>query len=165
MKPGFAFGAILILTAALAVSAQNLGLGTGSRPESDPDSTSEMKADQPGRDEAIPRKSQLNKRLGLGSRRGSPADPKLFEARGREIAGQFYEIGTPAGPKPEPRQTPQTEAALEPRPNGSRQWLWWVGAAGLAGASAGVAGFILMSNSHPASKPPDIPLNLDDSGP
>jgi hypothetical protein len=163
MKPGFALGAVLILAAVLLASAQNLGLGTGSHPDSDPDSSSEIKTDRSDREEAVvPRKSQLNKRLGLGTRRGGPADPRLYEARGREIAGQFYEIGTPAGPKAEPRPMPQPEAAMKPRPSGSRQWLWWVGAAGLAGASAGVAGFILMNNSHPASKPPDIPLNLDD---
>jgi hypothetical protein len=162
MKPGFVLGAALILMAMMTASAQNLGLGTGSRP--DPDSVSD-RADRPDRDEAVPRKTQFNKRLGLGARRGGLADPKVYEARGREIAGQFYEIGTPAGPKSETRPAPQPEATLKPRPDGSRQWLWWVGAAGLAGASAGVAGFILMTNSHPATKPPDIPLHLDDNGP
>jgi hypothetical protein len=162
MKSGSILGAILVLAALASapLCAQNLGLGTGSRAVSPGDSL-DSRSDP--RDQAPPpRKNQINKRLGLSARRTGPFDPKVFEARGRELQGQFYEIGAPAHPVMMTGEQRKTGASLSPARNGSRQWLLWVGVAGAAGASAGVIGYFLMNNAHPASAPPDIPLVLDD---
>ncbi len=162
MKPGFALGVVLVLMAGSVTSAQNLGLGTGSHQEAPNDTTSgDAKLGRQDEPQA-PRKTQFNKRLGLTARRNSGFDPKVFEARGHDLTGQFYEIGAPSDAKPNNKDQAMPQAPAARQKIGSRQWLWWVGAAGLAGASAGVAGFILMNNSHPTTKPADIPLVLDD---
>ena len=57
---------------------------------------------------------------------------------------------------------PIAPGAIAEQKSGSKQWLIWVGVAGVAGASAGAIGYFLMTSSHPATAPPDIPLNLDD---
>ncbi|HKP96826.1 MAG TPA: hypothetical protein VJ385_13795 [Fibrobacteria bacterium] len=163
MKPGSALGAVWALTVIVLapLQAQNLGLGTGSRAAREDSAAQEPRFDRP--DEAsAPRKSQLNKRLGLTARRNAAFDPKVFEARGRELQGQFYEIGTPANPKQYSGEQTAAGASVAQRKNGSRQWLTWVGIAGVAGASAGAIGYLLMSNAHPATAPSEIPLNLDD---
>lgn len=155
-----------VLTALIAAptrmaEAQNLGLGTGSRGASD-DSAGAARPER--QDETPPpRKTQINKRLGLAARRQTPFDPKMFETRGRELQGQFYEIGTAANlSKNGGGELPISPGAIVQQKNGSRQWLIWVGVAGVAGVSAGAIGYFLMTGSHPASAPPDIPLNLDD---
>ncbi len=143
--------------------AQNLGLGTGSRASATEDSTAAVDGRQErGEDAAGPRKSQLNRRLGLSARKGKEFDPKVFEARGRELVGQFYEIGTPANPKPFSGSPTSASNAEVTRKDGSRQWLFWVGVAGGTGGSAGRVGYLLMNKAHPASAPPDKPLVLTD---
>jgi hypothetical protein len=158
MKPGLALGAMMVAATVGLAPAQNLGLGTGSRASTSEDSTAAMD----GRGEDAPRKSQLNRRLGLGARR-KDFDPKVFEARGRELQGQFYEIGTPAGPK-EYGSSPMPgggSASTAIRKDGSKQWLFWVGVAGVAGTSAGVVGYLMMNKAHP-SPPAAKPLVLTD---
>jgi hypothetical protein len=151
--------AVLTLLAAVALSpAQNLGLGTGSRYPSVSDSTSQNQTGQNNRgsdrqDDGGPRKS-INKRLGLSARKNGPFDPKVFEARGRELTGQFYEIGGTATNVSKWSGTGQTEFSADKQKSGSRQWMIWAGAAGLAGASAAVATFMLMDNSHPTQAAP-----------
>ncbi|MDB5047500.1 MAG: hypothetical protein JWO30_571 [Fibrobacteres bacterium] len=164
MKPGSVLGVLVVLGAMVLAPAQNLGLGTGSRAATPEDSSGgDFRIDKQDEPPA-PRKTQINKRLGLTARRTGPFDPKVFEARGRELQGQFYEIGTPANPKlrgDEPATT-APGATMSQRKDGSKQWLFWVGAAGVAGVSGIAVGYLLMSNAHPASAPPDIPLTLDD---
>lgn len=105
------------------------------------------------KNEAPSRKSQFNRRLGLSAHTDGQLSPRDFEERGKELQGQFYEIGG-VGKIGEdlPVQTSaakliQTHARLHP-------WVLWVGAAGLAGASAGVVGYMLMGNAHPSSPEP-----------
>ncbi len=166
--PGLSLGCFLLLLSALLSSAQNLGLGTGSRNSSEPDSTSQVPT-QPVQknastsmrhDDTSPRKSQLNRRLGLLGRKGGRLDPKMFEARGRELQGQYYEIEESVK-NPAQWSTTPIEFAAEKQKIHSRQWLYWVGAAGVVGVSAGTAGFILMGQAHPSASPPKI-ITLDD---
>jgi hypothetical protein len=170
-RPGTTLVGLILLGSAILSPAQNLGLGTGSRSSSTSDSTTQSQAVQgQGRgsaydhqEEAPPRKSQLNKRLGLTGRKGGQFDPKQFEARGRELQGQFYEIGGSAN---NPTKWPTSSSSssditLAKQNNGSRQWLFWVGIAGVAGASAGTVGYIMMGKAHP-SPPPAKELVLSD---
>jgi hypothetical protein len=160
MKPGLVLGVVAAVWAATGVvPAQNLGLGTGSRAYPSEDSTTlESRTEET----AAPRKTQINRRLGLTARKGKDFDPKVFEARGRDLQNQFYEIGIPANPKQFGESQPAQGASVGDRKNGSRQWLFWVGVAGLTGTSAGVVGYLLMNKAHPASTPPEKPLVLTD---
>lgn len=165
MSPGFALGGI-VLAAALIVDtpAQNLGLGTGARSSSLPDSSlhdsPRIKAGNRKEDGVAPRKNQINRRLGLSARNFPKLDPRDFEARGRELQGRFYEIGEP--PPPGSKAAPGPAGFLaQARSGHSRQWMIWVGA-GVAGASAGALGYFMMTQAHPASAPPPIILNMSD---
>jgi hypothetical protein len=163
MKPGSALGVLVAMTVIALAPAQNLGLGSGSRTGSGEDSTAVLDGRQEREGETpAPRKNQINRRLGLSARRGKDFDPKLFEARGRELQGQFYEIGTPANPKTFDGLPPSTGAASMQRKDGSKQWLFWVGVAGVTGVSAGTVGYLLMNNAHPTGAPADKPLVLTD---
>jgi hypothetical protein len=161
MKPGLVLGVVVTVSAVIGLApAQNLGLGTGSRAYPNGDST-----EVEGRMEetASPRKTQFNRRLGLTARKGKDFDPKVFEARGRELQGQFYEIGTAANPKQFGSTLPSAnDAVLGNRKDGSKQWLFWVGVAGATGTSAGILGYFLMNKAHPSSSPPEKPLVLTD---
>jgi hypothetical protein len=156
MKQGPWVGWLAALAIALCVApaakAQNLGLGAGSR---------QTDSAQTGRsgwsdDGSGPRRSQMNKRLGLSARRGGTFDPKVYEARGRELQGQFYEIGGPIDPKRQafPKAPAGAEDAAVQR-RGRMQWMIWAGVAGVAGASAGAIGYLLMSKAHPSAPPPN----------
>jgi hypothetical protein len=155
-NPGRLLVLALVCAAAMPVAAQNLGLGAGSR--SSEDSTRNRYGN--GDEGTAPRRSQMNKRLGLSARRIVPLDPKVFEARGRELQGRFYEIDAPVG-RAEAGGKPYAASARDPEIHrkGGRQWMIWAGVAGLAGASAGVVGYMLMSHAHPTAPPPkDIVL-------
>jgi hypothetical protein len=162
MKPGSALGVLVAMTGIALAPAQNLGLGAGSRSGYGEDSTAVLEGRQGEEEAPVPRKSQMNRRLGLSARRGKEFDPKVFEARGRELQGQFYEIGTPTNPNSFAEPPAKTGSAAIQRKDGSRQWLIWVGIAGVTGVSAGAVGYLLMNKAHPASAPPDKPLVLTD---
>jgi hypothetical protein len=161
MKPGLVLGVAMVSGIISLSPAQNLGLGTGSRATTE-DSTESGEYRGDRSETAPPRKSQINRRLGLTARKTQAFDPKMFEARGRDLQNQFYEIGTPASPKTHNSQPATSGGTVSLQKGGSRQWLFWVGVAGIAGASAGAVGFLMMQSAHPASAPPDIPLDLDD---
>lgn len=160
MKPGLVLGVVVAVWAATGLApAQNLGLGTGSRAYPSEDSTNlESRTEE----SVAPRKTQINRRLGLTARKSREFDPRVFEARGRELQNQFYEIGTPANPKQFGASQPVSGATVGDRKDGSRQWLLWVGVAGVTGTSAGVLGYLLMNKAHPASAPPAKNLILTD---
>ncbi|MDB5105472.1 MAG: hypothetical protein JWP91_3161 [Fibrobacteres bacterium] len=163
MNPSLVLGMVMVATTVGLAPAQNLGLGTGSRSNPAEDSSAAIEGRQERQDEAPnPRKTQFNRRLGLAARKARVFDPKEFEARGRELQGQYYEIGTPANPKQQtgPNATVGT-MALNPK-SGSKQWVFWVGVAGAAGVSAGTVGYLLMNKAHPASAPPPKHLVLTD---
>lgn len=105
----------------------------------------------------------MNKRLGLSARRPQVFDPKVYEARGRELQGQFYEIGGPVdtrrGTDPFGPMNPDDGTALR---KGRTQWMFWAGVAGVAGASAGVVGYLLLQNSHPSAPPPKYIVVTDE---
>lgn len=98
----------------------------------------------------------MAKRLGLSSRHAGGFDPKVFEARGRELQGQFYEIGGPIDTKRErtAKSFGDTDNAGIERKGGT-QWMIWAGVAGLAGASAGAIGYLYMYKAHPSAPPPN----------
>lgn len=157
MKTGSCLGAFaalvaLVLLPASRADAQNLGLGTGSRSQSPAEDSAA--GGRLERDEEPASTRRMNKRLGLSARRATVFDPKTFEARGRELQGQFYEIGTAADQRNSPKAPsgPGGEAGLQRK--GRNQWMFWVGIAGLAGASAGAVGFVMMSKAHPSAPPP-----------
>ncbi len=106
--------------------------------------------------ESDSRTSQFDKRLGLTSRKRDRIDPQIFAQRGRDLQNQFYVIGGSArnrkswaSPASDPNQKISNQG------NG-KQWLYWVGAAGLAGATAGVTGFLLLDRAHPTQSPAKV---------
>jgi hypothetical protein len=168
MKQGSSLGWPAMLAAALCAAplagAQNLGLGTGSRYSGD-SSAQDPRSSGGHEDGAAPRRSQLNKRLGLAARRGQAFDPKVFEARGRELQGQFYEIGGMADPrKEEPNRPAEGSEDFAYQRKGRTQWMVWVGVAGLAGASAGAVGWLYLQKAHPTAAPPKY-IDLSDEPP
>ncbi len=155
----------MILVCALCVQSQNLGLGAGSKtPVSDSTGFTGLTGTgsrASGADDSAPRKSQLNRRLGLSGRKGREFDPKAFEARGRELQGQFYEIdATPPNFQKLPAASPSEFSAAQ-QSRASKQWMFWAGAAGVTGVSVGALGLFLLNKSHP-SQPPPIIIPLDD---
>lgn len=157
MKQGSCLGWVAALAVALggvsAAKAQNLGLGTGSHPAS-ADSAEDGRSGWNDEGSA-PRRAQMAKRLGLSARRNGGFDPKIYEARGRELQGQFYEIGGPIdgkGNKAAKNQMGSDNLVLERK--GGTQWMIWVGVAGFAGASAATAGYLYMNKAHPSAPPP-----------
>jgi hypothetical protein len=94
--------------------------------------------------------------------KATPFDPKVFEARGRELHGQYYEISGTVNP------TPWHAAGSGPAPAGdaaevrkadSRNWMIWTGAAGLAALVGGSVGYLMLSK-HTAPEP--LSIHLDD---
>ena len=87
--------------------------------------------------------------------KATPFDPKVFEARGRELHGQYYEISGTVN------HTPWNAAGSGPAPAGStaairkddsRNWMIWTGAAGLAAIVGGSVGYLMLSK-HAAQDP------------
>ena len=166
MKSGLGLGIAALLAVVLTPTrqalAQNLGLGTGSRMQAATDSAA--LDSRPERDEPANTR-KYNRRLGLTARRNQVFDPKFFEARGREIQGQFYEIGTPGDAQQHGGMPLPTGGEAVAQQSGRKQWMIWVSVAGLAGASAGAVGYVLMSNAHPVGTPPPREIVLTDVPP
>ncbi len=103
------------------------------------------------------RTSQFDKRLGLTSRKRDRFDPQAFAQRGHELQNQFYVInGTVSNSNhwDAPESPPSQKLADQ---NGvNKQWLFWVGAAGLVGATAGVTAFIFLDKAHPSQEPAKV---------
>jgi hypothetical protein len=155
------------LCAAPLAGAQNLGLGTGSRNSGGDSSAQDSRSSGEHEDGTAPRRNQMNKRLGLAARRNQAFDPKVYEARGRDLQGQFYEIGGMTDPrKDEPTRaagnTGTEDFAYQRK--GRAQWMVWVGVAGLAGASAGAVGWLYLQKAHPTAVPPKY-IDLSDEPP
>lgn len=83
-------------------------------------------------------------------------DPKVFEARGRELRGEYYEIPTLAK-APTKSELPAglpVEKAASPEEPTPRNWILWGGVAGAAACVAGLAGWLLIQqpgNTEPVS--------------
>ncbi|HLP41612.1 MAG TPA: hypothetical protein VK465_08910, partial [Fibrobacteria bacterium] len=83
-------------------------------------------------------------------------DPKVFEARGRELRGEYYEIPTLAK-APTKSELPAglpVEKAAPPEEPTPRNWILWGGVAGAAACVAGLAGWLLIQqpgNTEPVS--------------
>jgi hypothetical protein len=103
------------------------------------------------------RTSQFDKRLGLSSRKHDRIDPQVFAQRGHELQNQFYMID---GKTKNSNQWPTGSAGptqkVSSQKGVNKLWLFWVGAAGLAGASAGVTAFLLLDRAHPSQGPPKL---------
>lgn len=95
-------------------------------------------------------------------------DPKVFEARGRALQGEYYEITSVAkgGAKwsgaPDPAEAPGAagQAASPAKAAASKHWMIWSGAAGLAALVGGTAGYLLLEK-HAAPEP--VSVHLDDN--
>lgn len=95
-------------------------------------------------------------------------DPKVFEARGRELQGEYYEITSLAKANPTWSKTPAKAeasnageaASSPPKDAGSKHWMIWSGAAGLAALVGGTAGYLLLEK-HTAPAP--VSVHLDDN--
>lgn len=85
-------------------------------------------------------------------------DPKVFEARGRELQGEYYEIASFAK-APAWSTTPAEMATTAPETSSSKNWIIWSGAAGIAVIVGGATGW-LMLDKHTESPP--NPVFLDD---
>lgn len=85
-------------------------------------------------------------------------DPKVYEARGRELQGEYYEIANFAN-SADWSASPAEVATSAPSTSSSKHWIIWTGAAGLAALVGGAAGY-LMLDKHTAPEP--ITVNLDD---
>ena len=101
-------------------------------------------------------------------------DPKVFEARGRELQDEFYEITSIAkGGTAWSATSPSAEAealggeadtASRPKPSASRNWMIWSGAAGLAAVVGGAAGYLLLEK-HTEPTPKSVYLDDDPDNP
>lgn len=97
----------------------------------------------------------------------SQFDPKVFEARGRELRDEYYEITTLAqgnsswstAPNEGSDAYPSETGTPAPKPSSSKNWMIWSGAAGLAAVVGGTAGYLLFEK-HTAPDP--ITVRLDD---
>lgn len=87
----------------------------------------------------------------------SQFDPKVFEARGRELQGEYYEI-TSIAQVPDWSSAPADVGTTAPETS-SRNWMVWSGVAGLAAVVAGTTGYLLL-DQHGATQP--ISVQLDD---
>lgn len=85
-------------------------------------------------------------------------DPKVFEARGRELQDEFYEINA-VGKSGSPSAGKAEWVAAAPEASSSRHWMIWTGAAGLAAIVGGAVGY-LMLDQH--TQPDPISVHLDD---
>lgn len=86
-------------------------------------------------------------------------DPKVYEARGRELQGEYYEISNfaksadwSASPAEMATSSPSTSSS-------SKNWIIWTGAAGLAALVGGAAGYLIL-DKHTAPEPTTV--HLDD---
>ena len=87
----------------------------------------------------------------------SQFDPKVFEARGRELQGEYYEI-TSIAKAPDWSSAPANVGTTAPETS-SRNWMVWSGVAGAAALVAGATGYLLL-DQHTSIQP--ISVNLDD---
>lgn len=72
-------------------------------------------------------------------------DPKVFEARGRELKGEFYVVTSiTSAPSWSTGEVVMESTVSQPAPD--RKWLLWGGAAGLSLLLAG-AGWLLLDDS------------------
>ena len=116
------------------------------------------------RPDADLRKSQTVKRKS-GSKRFE-LDPRVYEARGRELQWEFYEIREPPQatfPAPRPSRQPKAEPISRPvmeKPQSQVNWMLWGGAAGLTGAAG--AGLFLLMDRKPAPGQNRVILITDD---
>lgn len=154
-----AFG-LLLSTAARA--EEN---GAGQAPEEAPPARIEGSRDGEGAAREVRPALARRKRNALNqfNAKAAPFDPKVFEARGRELHGQYYEIAGAVQPSPwdaaTPGQAPAPSAGTGGRAGVSRQWMIWTGAAGLAALVGGSVGYLMLVQ-HNAPEP--LPVHLDD---
>lgn len=124
-------------------------------------------ADQDGSESAAPAKTDESKaakdvRPALTRRKRAALnqfDPKVYEARGRELQGEYYEIASFAK-APTWSSAPAAEVATSaPATSSSKNWIIWSGAASLAVLVGGAAGY-LMLDQH--TEPQPVSVHLDD---
>lgn len=80
----------------------------------------------------------------------SDFDPKLFEARGRELKGELYVISSITSAPTWSSLGIGMESTVS-EPASDRNWLLWGGAAGLTVLVAGAAGWLLLDDPDPSA--------------
>jgi hypothetical protein len=144
-------------TAAPARAESDSDRGYSQTAQENPDGDNGQAAD---RDDDSDRKL-AGRRHAAASRRNF--DPRVYEARGRELQGEYYEISTMAkAPSWSSRNTDATEGdnasgSLEPKSRSHTVWMW---AAGIGtAAAAGAVGFYLFDHkAAPQTQNVDIAL-------
>lgn len=107
------------------------------------------------------RKAAQHRRAAVSTRGGREFDPRVYEARGRELQGEYYEITTMANPPAwASRNSESGESSEKIAPQGKHGFWVWAAAIGAAGA-AGAVGFYLLDHKA-ASQPRDVEIALTD---
>lgn len=145
MRAGFA----LMIGLAFMVGAGSPASGqeTGETEESADGSSAAP--ERPPADGGRPDDASLRKAPARRKKAGRPEfDPKVFEARGRELQGEYYEIASFAK-APAWSSAPEEAAAMAPEASPRGRWLLWTGAAGLTAIVAGAAGYLYLESADP----------------
>jgi hypothetical protein len=170
---------ILSAFGSMACACGFLMLGAPSPVRAQSDADSRMSQDQnngadengkvsDGRDEEARR--QALRRRSLNSR--GAFDPRVYEARGRELQGEVYEINAMANPpswSPSPRNIEVADRedgregaseAIEAKESSHGFWLW---ASALAAAgAAGAVGYYFLGQDQGTPAPRDVNVTLND---
>lgn len=147
---------LAIVGAGMPAMAEETGEESASTYSGSGTSTSE--ADRSAVENSRAEEPQVRKALARRKRAAlNQFDPKVFEARGRELQGEYYEI-TSIAKVPDWSSAPAEMGTTSPETS-SRNWMVWSGVAGLAAVVAGATGYLLM-DQHGSTQP--ISVQLDD---
>lgn len=155
---------LFALTFSLLLALAYAALAEEANPEAGPSATSlpKMESDRGSGENVTPKEV----RPALARRKKNALnqfDPKVFEARGRELQGEYYEIDGMAKASSWNASGARSDAASatagERKNSSSNHWMIWTGAAGLAAVVGGAVGY-LMLDQHTAPEP--LPVHLTD---
>lgn len=154
-----AFGFLLCAAVPAEETRSNPAGGVNSSPRAENARDGEGSAPREVRPALARRKRNA---LGQFDGKNTPFDPKVFEARGRELQGQYYEISGTVHPTPwntAGQEQAPARTAGEIRKDDSKNWMIWTGAASLAALVGGSVGYLMLTK-HTAPEP--LPVHLDD---
>jgi hypothetical protein len=147
-----ACGLFISTPAPLRADDTNARIGQGSDNAYDEEGASDR--DDEGRKSSVHRRAPA-------ARGARDFDPRVYEARGRELQGEYYEITTMANaPSWSSRNSDATSSGkIEAESNSHSAWLW--AGAGLAGIAGAALGYFLLEKPD-ASQPQNVEIALTD---